>query len=169
MLCYRVPVAHDPSADLALKPVNGDSRTIREWVTNFHLLLVALDPFTNESSWILPTAAKVMGNFTGADVRVAWLCAASADDTKRFLGPLSQEFLTFADPDRTAIAGLGLARLPALVHVRTDLSLAGCAEGWNKAEWSSVCEQLAVTMSWAAPQFPLNSIQAFEGTAAVLR
>ena len=169
MLCYRVPVAHDPSADLALKPINGDSRTVREWVTNFHLLLVALDPYTNESSWILPTAAKVMANFTGADVRVAWLCTSSSDDAKKFLGPLSQEFLTFADPDRVAVAGLGLSRLPALVHLRTDASLAASAEGWNKADWANVCEKLAVTMSWAAPQFPLTSPQAFEGTPATLR
>ncbi len=158
-------MANDPSADLVLNPINGDSRTIREWVTNFHLLLVAVDPFTNESSWVLPMASKVMANFTGADVRVAWLSTASAEETKQFLGPLATEFLTFSDPDRTAVTGLGLTHLPALVHIRTDVSIGGVAQGWDKAAWSTVCNALAKTMSWAAPQFSLTSPQAFVGTA----
>src|SRR3954453_21554491 len=49
-------VATNPPADLTLTPLNGPRRTVAQLLTNFHLCFVALDPFTNESAWILPTA-----------------------------------------------------------------------------------------------------------------
>jgi hypothetical protein len=155
-------VALDP--DLQLTPINGDPRTIREWVTNFHLLVCAVDPYTNESSWILATATKILSEFRGADVRVAWLSTSSAADAKAFLGPLAGEFLTFADPDRVAVKGLGLNRLPALVHIGTDVSIVGKAEGWHSDEWGGVCRRLATIMSWAMPTLGASAPSAFEGS-----
>jgi hypothetical protein len=85
-------VATDPPADLMLTPVGGEGRTISQWLTNFNLAVVALDPYTNQSSWLLPTAARLLDGFSGADVRVAWLVAADDEGARQFLGPLASEF-----------------------------------------------------------------------------
>ena len=59
------------------------------WVTNFHLLLVVIDPFSHENSWIINTASRVLSNFTGADCRVGWLVIGNAEEASTFLGPHS--------------------------------------------------------------------------------
>lgn len=157
----------DPPADLTLTPLTGEPRTVSEWLTNFHLLLAVIDPYTNESAWILKTAARVLDNFQQADVRVAWLVAGDADDARSFLGPYADEFLTFADADRSVVKALGLARTPALVHVGTNLKVVGAAEGWNPIEWRAVSDKLATVMSWAKPLVPDRGDPApFEGASA---
>ena len=40
------------------------------------------------------------------------------------------------------VKGLGLERLPALVHIRQDLAVVGAAEGWHPPEWDSITENL---------------------------
>ncbi|HEX7165895.1 MAG TPA: hypothetical protein VF230_02830 [Acidimicrobiales bacterium] len=147
-------MATDPSPELALKPLNGASRTVDELLTTFHLLLVVLDPYTNESSWILPTAARVIQTFEQADCRVAILIAADERDAKQFLGPMASEVLTFVDPEREAIKSFGLERLPALVHVDLGGHVVNAAEGWHPADWRRVCDALARAMSWSSPAFP---------------
>ena len=52
----------DPPADLVLEPINGEARTIAEWLTTFQLAAVVVDPFTNESSWLLDTAGRVVAH-----------------------------------------------------------------------------------------------------------
>src|SRR5437763_11037617 len=101
-------VATPPPADLTLTPLNGPRRTVAQLLTTFHLCFVALDPFTNESAWILPTAARILTVFEEADVRVAWIVAGTARECRLFLGPWSREILTFSDPDRVAIKAFGL-------------------------------------------------------------
>ena len=49
-----------------LQPLKGDARPLREWLTTFHLASVVIDPFTNESAWILETAARVLHQFADA-------------------------------------------------------------------------------------------------------
>src|ERR1700732_1863289 len=66
-------VARAPSPDLTLTPLRGQPRTVAQLLTTFHLLFVALDPFTHESAWILETAARILEGFEQADVRIAWL------------------------------------------------------------------------------------------------
>lgn len=162
-------MAINPSPDLALTPINGERRTVRELLTTFHLVFVALDPFTNESAWILPTAARILTNFDEADCRVAWLMAgATADECRAFLGPHARHILTFADPERTAVKGFGLEHLPALVHLGIDGEVVGAAEGWNPAEWRTVTDRLAKIMSWLPPVIPLaKDPGAFRGTPAL--
>ena len=46
----------------------------------------------------------------------------------------AEEFLVITDPDRELVKGFGLGALPALVHVRQDLSIAGSAEGYFDEE-----------------------------------
>jgi hypothetical protein len=155
-------------ADLTLTPLDGDARPLSEWLTTFHLAPVVLDPYTNESAWILDTAARILRTLSGADVRVCWLVAASAEDAAAFLGPLADEFLTFADPDRVAIKALGAQRLPAFAFIMMDGSVAAAAEGWNPREWRKVAEQVAQATAWKAPLIPEpGDPRPYEGTPAV--
>jgi hypothetical protein len=161
-------VARDPSPDLVLTPLRGQPRTLAQQLVTFHMLLVALDPFTNESAWILPTAARILQVFEQADCRVAWLVTANPDECRMFLGPWADEIMTFADPDRVAVKELGLERLPAIVHIGMDGSAVSAAEGWNPAEWKPVVDKLAKVVSWAAPALPApNDPGPFRGTPAL--
>ncbi len=144
----------DPDADLVLTPINGQGRTVQQWLTTFHLLLIALDPYTNEGAWILPIARRIIATFEQANVRVALLLPADAEDCRRFLGPVAREVLTFSDPDRTAIRGLGLERLPAIIHLAMDCTIVRAAEGWSPSEWKGVTSALADKMRWTAPLVP---------------
>jgi hypothetical protein len=161
-------VATDPPPGLVLTPLNGQGRTVDQWLTTFHLLFVALDPFTDESAWILPTASRILHVFQEADCRVAWLVTGTPAECKLFLGPWSDEFLTFADPDRVAVKGFGLQRLPAIVHVGMDGKTVSSAEGWRPMEWRRVTDEVARITSWGAPKFPgPNDPGAFEGSSAL--
>ncbi len=158
----------DPPADLTLAPINGEARTIAEWLTTFQLAAVVVDPFTNESSWILETAGRVLLHFREADCRVAFIVTGTADEARQFLGPWADKVLTFADPDRAVVAGLGLNELPAFVHVRGDLKLAAAAEGWDPEEWRTVAASLAANNSWSTPLIPAyGDPTPYAGSAAV--
>lgn len=161
-------MAHDPSADLVLAPLNGPPRTVEQMLTMFDLCIVALDPFTHESAWILETAGRILTVFDQADVRVAFLCTGTPDECRMFLGPWARNVLTFADPERAAVKGFGLERLPALVHVGIDGTLVGVSEGWRPAEWRSITANLAKRMAWSSPVVPAAGDPApFEGTPAL--
>ena len=161
-------MATNPPPDLMLTPINGQGRSVAQLLTTFHLCFVALDPFTNESAWILPTAARVLQTFEQADVRVAWLVAATPSECRMFLGPWAREILTFADPDRVAVKAFGLERLPAIVHVGMDAAIVNSAEGWNPQAWRNVTDHLAKITEWKAPNFPLPTDPGpFEGTPAL--
>jgi hypothetical protein len=160
-------VATDPPADLTLAPINGEPRTIAEWVTTFQLAAVVLDPFTNESAWIIDTAGRLLTHFREADCRVAFVVTGTADDARQFLGPWADKVLTFADPDRASVKALGLNELPAFVQVRGDLHLAASAEGWDPQEWQQVAASLAENMSWSAPLVPAQGDPSpYAGSAA---
>jgi hypothetical protein len=161
-------VPTNPPLDLALATTSGESRTISEWLTTFHLAAVVVDPYTNESSWVLETAARVLRTFGEADVRVSWLVTAGPEDSRVFLGPLAEEFLTFVDPDRAAVRALGLAQLPAFVFLRMDGKVAAAAEGWEPRAWRDVADEVAATTSWTRPAIPLPSDPvAFAGSPAL--
>jgi hypothetical protein len=160
-------VATDPPADLVLAPINGEPRTIASWVTTFQLAAVILDPFTNESSWLLDTAGRVLLHFREADCRVAFIVTGTADEAREFLGPWADKVLTFADPGRAAVKGMGINELPAFVQVRGDLHLAASAEGWDPERWRQVAASLAKNMSWSAPLIPdLGDPSPYAGSAA---
>ena len=160
-------MATDPPADLTLAPINGEPRTIAEWVTTFQLAAVVLDPFTNESAWIIDTAGRLLTHFREADCRVAFIVTGTADEARRFLGPWADKVLTFADPDRASVRGFGLNELPAFVQVRGDLHLAASAEGWDPQEWQQVAASLAENMSWSAPLVPAQGDPSpYAGSAA---
>jgi len=148
-------VATNPPPDLVLAPLGGESRPLQEWLTTFHLASIFLDPYTNESSWILPTAARILEGLRGSDARVNFVVTAAADDTRIFLGPLVDRFLVFVDPDRIAVKALGLSELPAFVFIRVDGSVQASAEGWQAAEWRAVADAVADATAWRTPDMPL--------------
>jgi hypothetical protein len=160
-------VATDPPADLTLAPVNGEPRTIDQQLTTFQLAVVVLDPFTNESSWLLETAGRILSHFSEADARIGFLLTCTAEEAKQFLGPWAQRVLVFADPDRNFPKAVGLNELPAIVHIRQDRVVLAAAEGWDPVEWRAVAESIAAANSWSAPHIPLpGDPTPFAGSAA---
>jgi hypothetical protein len=160
-------VAKDPAVDIALAPLGGASKLLGEWLTTFHLGSVVIDPYTNESSWILPTAARVLRAFGGADIKVNFIVTSDEADAKAFLGPYAKEFLVFTDPERALVRSLDLTHLPALVFIRIDGSLGGSAEGWSPKEWRKVADAMAETTAWTAPHIPgPNDPAPFTGSKA---
>ena len=161
-------MAGNPPPDLLLTPLIGKPRTVREWLTTFHLAFVALDPFTYQSAWILETAGRVLTNFEQADVRVAFLVTCDGDEARAFLGPWARDVLTFIDPDRIAVKGFGLEGLPAFLHLGMDLEVVNSAEGWHPREWRQVAEELASVTSWLPPLIPAPGDPGpFEATSAL--
>ena len=153
--------------ELSLTPLDGDPRDLSQWLTTFHLAGVVLDPYTNESSWILKTAVRILEEFRGSDARVNLIVTAGADDTRAFLGPLTERFLVFCDPDRAVVEAMGLDTLPAFVFTRVDGEVHAVAEGWNSAEWRAVAEAIADTTNWNVPTIPApGDPGAFAGSPA---
>lgn len=160
-------MAANPPLDLTLTPIAGEARSLQQWVTMFHLVIVALDPFTDESAWVLPTATRVLTNYEQADCRVGWLVTGTAEECRLFLGPWSREILTFTDADRTVVKSFGLERLPALLHIGSDGSIINSTEGWDPYEWRAVTDELSRIMSWNRPVLPAPGDPAsFPGTPA---
>jgi len=149
-------VITDVPADVQLTTLKGSPRTIAEWTTTFHLAIVALDPYTLESSWILETAARILRGYAEADVRIAFLTTCSVAEATTFMGPFAEEFLVFADPDRSAVEALGLQTLPAFVHVNQHHQVEASAEGWDPEAWQVVAENLSDRMDWTVPVIPDN-------------
>jgi hypothetical protein len=161
-------MATNPPGDLVLTPLHGDPRPLDDWLTTFHLASVVLDPFTNESAWILDTAARILRGFQGAAVRANFLLTCTADEAVQFLGPLAKEILVFCDPDRAAVKALGLKTLPAFVFLRIDRTVAAVAEGWNALEWRAVAKEVATTTQWSAPAIPVDGDPvSYAGTPAL--
>lgn len=161
-------MATDPPGDLVLTTSDGVSHTLAEWLTTFNLAVVVIDPYANESAWILDTSARIMREFTGAGVRLGWLVTGDADAAKRFLGPLEAEFLTLCDADRAAVRALGLSALPAWVLVLMDGTVQAAVEGWQPLEWRAMAKQVAAVTSWTYPLIPAASDpQPFAGAPAL--
>ena len=148
-------VAKDPPADLVLTPLGGEARPLSEWLTTFHLATVALDPYTNESAWILPTATRILEGLRGSDARVNFLVTARKTTPGRSSARSSKQFLVFVDDDRSVVKALGLETLPAFVFIRVDSTVPAAAEGWNPAEWRAVAETVAATTAWQPPDIPM--------------
>jgi len=162
-------VTISPSLDTQLQPLKGETRPLEEWLTTFHLASVVLDPFTNESAWILPTAVRILRQFGGASVRTNFVVTGSPTEAREFLGPHADEFLVFCDPSRTFVKQLGLNELPAFVFVQIDGTVPVKAEGWNAKAWSSVANHIASVVSWRKPSIPVaGDPVSFKGSPALV-
>lgn len=161
-------MATNPSPDIELTSLDGDARPLEQWLTTFHLGSVVLDPYTNESAWILRTAVRVLDTFRGSDARVNFVVTCPKAEARQFLGPIADDFLVFCDPDRTFVKSLGLTALPAFVFVRTDGTVPAAAEGWNPVEWRAVADEIARTCAWTRPFLPASGDPGpFHGTPAL--
>ncbi len=148
-------VATNPDLNIQIHPVSGDPRPLKEFLTNFPLAVVVLDPYTHESSWILNTARRVLSNFRGADVRVAYLVTGTdSDGAQKFLGPLAEEIFALADPERTLVRSLELSNVPAFVVLKQDGSVLDSAENWDPESWRRVAQELSDLSSWSRPELP---------------
>lgn len=161
-------------SDLELAPLapagsagKATARPLGEWLTTFHLAAVVLDPYTNESSWVLKTAVRILEGFRGSHARVAFVVTADIADTRRFLGPLTEQFLAFTDPTRAFVKAAGLQTLPAFVFVRVDGEVVASSEGWNPEGWTAVADAISDTTSWSSPTIPMpGDPHAFAGAPA---
>lgn len=159
-------VTATPPSDLVLAPINGEPRPLSEWLVMFHLLIVAVDPFSERSAWIIDTAGRVLEQYEQADCRIAWLVGGRPSEAELFLGPWASRILTFADPDLTAVRGLGLETLPALVLFALDGTIEGKVEGWDPAAWRDLTEALSAKLRWSRPAIPAPGDPApFEGAS----
>ncbi|MFV0318610.1 MAG: TlpA family protein disulfide reductase [Microthrixaceae bacterium] len=150
-----------------LHPLGGEPVSLAQQTRLFQLMAVVIDPYTDESSWILRTASRILGEFAEADCRTAWIVTCGEDDSKRFLGPYADEFLTFCDEDRSVVDALGLDTLPALVTVDNDGEVMGSAEGWDPPAWREVTDEIAGILAWSRPVYPKPGDPApFPGTPA---
>ncbi len=155
------------AGSVRLESLDEEDRSLEEWTRSFHLVLVVLDPFTDESAWILDTAGRILLHFAEADCRTAWLVTGTPDNARQFLGPWARELLTFVDPEHATVRALGIDRLPALVHLDVDHAVEGRAEGWSRHGWQGVADNLARVMGWSSPNLArMGGPPAFEGTAA---
>ena len=139
------------SLDLELDPLGAEARPLGDWLTTFPLLPVVLDPYTRESAWILNTARRILVTYAEAGCRGCWIVMCGPDDARRFLGPYSQELLTFADPERRVPEALGLHTLPAFAFVLQNGSVTAAAQGWDAAEWRAVAETVSEFTEWKRP------------------
>lgn len=138
--------------DPELNPINGEARPFSDWLTTFPMLVGAIDPYTHESSWLLDTVHRLFHHYRGAGVRVAWVVTADVEGTKSFLGPYSEEFLTFSDPSSAAVKALGLTAMPGAAVIRQDGEVLALANGWDPAAWRGVSEEVGRLTNWT----PLN-------------
>lgn len=144
--------------DLVLTPLSPDGtaegRPVMDFLVTFHLASVVLDPYTNESSWVLRSATRILEQFRGSDARVNLIVTAGPDDARAFLGPLAEDFLVFCDPDRSTVKAMGLTELPAFVFTRVDGVVAAAAQGWNPPEWERVANAIADVTWWKSVALP---------------
>jgi len=140
---------------LVLTPLDGRARTVRELLTTFHLLLVAVDPANIRSRWLVPTAARVLTGYEQADCRVAWLVAGDGVDARKLLGRWASDIMTFVDPSLTAVKGFGLASLPAVVHLGQDGVIVNAVEGWDPPAWDELATELSRISRWSKPHIPV--------------
>jgi hypothetical protein len=161
-------VATNPPGDLRLTPLTGKGFPLSAWLVQYHLLLAVLDPFTNESTWVLKTAARILETFDQADCRVGFVLAGvTPDEAREYLGPYADRILTFPDTDRSIVKAFGFKHLPALVHVSNDGSIVNATENWDPDQWQALTDELARIMHWTGPVLPApKDPSPFVGTAA---
>ena len=110
-------------------PLEANLGRVRERLTDFHLVLSAVDPFTQRERLGDRDRGPHPAHLHRRRLPAAWPGHRHPDEARMFLGPWAEELLTFADPDRTAVQALGIEALPALVHIGADLTVVGKAEG----------------------------------------
>lgn len=141
----------NPEPTLKLTTSKGVTRTLDDWATMFHLLLVVL-PARTEASVFVPIAQRIFATFGDADCTTAYVVTGPETVAERLLGPTASREVIFVDPDLELTKSLGLERLPAFVHLRQDTSLGAVTEGWDPKEWQRVAREVGKAMAWTVPE-----------------
>lgn len=144
-------MAKNPDPALTLTSLAGTTRTLDDWTTMFHLVVVVLPDRLEGARWV-PIGERIFATFGDSDAKVAFLVPGNASMANRLLEHGSGKHLVFLDPDRAVIASLGLERLPAFVHLRQDTSVANAVEGWDPREWQRCARAIARALAWTAPE-----------------
>ena len=144
-------MAKNPEPTLELTTSKGVTRTLDDWATMFHLLLVVL-PARTEATVFVPIAQRIFATFGDADCTTAYVVTGPETVAERLLGPTASREVIFVDPDLELTKSLGLERLPAFVHLRQDTSLGAATEGWNAKEWQRVAREVGKAMAWTVPE-----------------
>ena len=148
---FPAAVAKNPDPSLKLTSSKGVTRTLDDWQTVFHLVLVIL-PDRPEASRFIPIARRIFATFKDADCHAAYVVPGPTAVALKILGDEESRALTFVDPDKAFVTSLGLARLPAFVHLRQNSTLSAAAEGWNPAAWQRVARTIGKAMAWTVPE-----------------
>ena len=143
-------MAQNPNPLLTLTSYKGVTRTLDDWATVFNLAIIVL-PDRPEGASFVPVVERIFATFGDSDVRTIVCVPTTPAITKRILGDHVDEWLVWCDADRTFVEGLGLERLPALVHLRQDTTLVNAAQGWSPTEWQRVVDALAKHEHWTSP------------------
>ena len=143
-------MAQNPNPSLALTSLTGVTRTLDDWATIFSLAIVML-PARAEASAFVPVIKRIYATFGDSDVRTTVWVPSTAAITRRILGDIADDFLTFCDPEAALSASLGLDRAPAFVHLRQDTTLVGAAQGWSPTEWQNIADGIAKHIHWSSP------------------
>ena len=144
-------MATNPNPTIELTTTKGVTRTLDDWSTMFHLCLVILPP-RPEAAVYVPIAERIFEVFGDADCRTAFCVVGNDFIARGVLGAAEDRHLTFVDPDAAFVKSLGLAHLPAFVHLRQDTTVVAAAEGWNADEWQRVAKEVATAMAWSYPE-----------------
>lgn len=147
-------MAKNPDPMLPVTTIKGRTRPLDDWLTIFHLCLVAL-PGRPEAAAYVPLGLRALRVFKGADSKTAFLITGNEHAARRVLGKAADEYVVFLDPDRELVQSLGVSHLPAFVHLRADTTLVNAAEGWDPPAWDAVAEGLGEAMKWTRPVYPM--------------
>ena len=144
-------MAKNPDPNLALTNLADRTRTLDDWVTMFHLVLVVLPDRPEAKAWV-PIGNRIFATFGDADCRVAFLVPSTAGVARKILDGAETKAMVFVDPEKGFVSSLGLERLPAFVHLRQNGTLANVAEGWDAREWQRVAREIGKAMAWTHPE-----------------
>ena len=141
----------NPDPSIKLTSSKGQTRTLDDWSTMFHLTLVILPP-RPEAARYIPIAERIFKVFGDADCRTAFCVTGNEFIARGVLGDAEDRYMTFVDPDAEFVTSLGLTHLPAFVHLRQDTTLLDAAEGWDPHEWQRVAKAIGKELKWSHPE-----------------
>src|SRR5690606_19763075 len=99
---FLVGMAKNPDPTLPLSTITGVTRTLDDWTTMFHMVLVVLPDRLEGAQWV-PIAERIFATFGDSDAKVAFLVPGPAPMAERLLEQGSGKYSVFLDPDRAVI------------------------------------------------------------------
>ena len=141
----------NPDPLLKLSTHTGVVRTLDDWSTMFHLVLVILPDRPEAAEWV-PVGDRIFQVLGDADCRTAFVVPSTPAIAERILGTDERINMTFVDPDKELVGSLGITHLPAFVHLRQDTTVAAGCEGWDPSAWQQVANEIGKAMSWSVPE-----------------